>query len=259
MKVTGCGASHRGNLRAHNEDNLFVNGAYRKDVTVDNTLFREIREQGPFTYAVFDGLGGGDKGEIASLIAAERLAAADSYGLNGRMDSYILDAHNSIADYSRKEKLYEMGTTIAMVNISGSAAQVCNIGDSRVYLWRSGRLTQLSHDHNVKQSMIDSGIITAEDARKTNRGGELTQYLGIITEDDMEPEAYFTDIRLMNGDVILLCSDGLTNELDEDDIAETIEKNRDRGAERTAVTLVWKAVQGACRDNVTAVAICITE
>ena len=80
MKITATGASHRGNIRGHNEDNIYVDGAYRNDLSMDNVLISSRRTSGPYTYAVFDGLGGEACGEQASLIAALGLKAIEDRG-----------------------------------------------------------------------------------------------------------------------------------------------------------------------------------
>ena len=251
MKVSACGASHRGNKRGHNEDNIYVDGVYKYDLSEDNVLIRSRRRAAPYVYAVFDGLGGEDCGEDASLTAAVGLKAMEDINAVCDIDTYIAAAHKAIINESVRVSAPNMGTTVASVQIFDDHATVFNVGDSRVYLYREGRFTQISRDHSVVQSLIDKGIMQEEERYASRYAAELTQYIGMVFEDGVEPCADITTVSICPGDVFLLCSDGLTGELNDDRLCEMLEENN--SSEETAARLIKKALEGKCSDNVSAI------
>lgn len=252
MKVDACGASHRGNIRKHNEDNIYVDGVFRNDLSMDNVLIRSKRSSSPYMYAVFDGLGGEACGEQASLIAALGLKAMEDRCVAEDIETYISAAHKAIIKESMHRGVRNMGTTVAALMVCDNRATVFNVGDSRVYLFRNGRLTQLSKDHSVVQSLIDNGLLNEEDRSPGRYDGELTQYVGMISEDDVEPSAYKKTITIKPGDLFLLCSDGLTGEISEGHLCDLLDNNEDN-SEMKAVNLINKAIFGECRDNVSVI------
>ena len=249
MTISACGASHRGNLRGHNEDNIYVDGIFRKDISKDNILIHSKRERSPHVYAVFDGLGGEACGEQASLIAALGLRAMEDRNSSEDIDQYISTTHKTIISESVRKDARNMGTTAAAVRIMDDKATVWNVGDSRVYLFRGDELRQLSKDHSVVQSLIDNGLLKEGERSSSKYAGELTQYLGMVSEDDIEPSAYVTTEDLAPGDILMLCSDGLSGELGDEEMRRTIEDTKDRTAEFIAASLLKRAVDGECRDN----------
>ena len=258
MKITACGATHRGNIRKHNEDNIYIDGSFRHDLSQDNVLIKSKRETGPYTYAVFDGLGGEACGEQASLIAALGLKAVDERASVGNVDTYISTAHRAILQESVRKNARHMGTTAVAVHINEKRAMVFNVGDSRAYLFRNGNLMQLSKDHSVVQSMIDCGLMKESERNTSRYAGELTQYIGMVTEEDIEPSAFVAEFKLNSGDCILLCSDGLSGELNDSEICDLLRINKDKTPDYIVATLLKKVVDGAARDNVSAV-ICKIE
>ncbi|MBR0378181.1 MAG: serine/threonine-protein phosphatase, partial [Lachnospiraceae bacterium] len=151
-----------------------------------------------------------------------------------------------------------MGTTGAGAVISGDQATIWNVGDSRVYLFRNGDLTQLSRDHSVVQLLIDRGIIPEEESYRSIDAGELLQYLGMVPEDGTEPRAFIATEKLVPGDILLLCSDGLSGELGEEVLRDILEDSKDRTAEYIVTNLVKRAVDGRCRDNASVIVCKIT-
>ena len=108
---------------------------------------------------------------------------------------------------SREEELAGMGTTAVCALVRGGNAFICHAGDSRAYLVRDGRLTQLTHDHSYVQELVDCGTITAEEAEHHPQKNIITRALGV--DYRLDPE--FTSLAVQPGDILLLCSDGLTN------------------------------------------------
>ena len=253
MKTEACGATHKGNVRGHNEDNIYVDGSYRNDLEQDNVIIHSKRESGPYTYVVFDGLGGEACGEQASIMAAIGLRAMEDNGLVGDIGMYISAANRSIIQESIRKKAHNMGTTAAAAIVFEGHAVVFNVGDSRVYLFHEGELRQISKDHSITQTMIDSGLLKESDRNKSRFAGEITQYLGMVTEDDIEPEATVSDIEVRKGDILLLCSDGLTGELSDDEIRDIIANNIEDSASYLVARLLKRVVEGQARDNVSAI------
>lgn len=253
MKISACGATHKGNLRGHNEDNIYVDGTYRNDLSKDNVIIHSKREEGPHTFAVFDGLGGEACGEQASIIAALGLRAMEDNGSVGDVNMYISAAHKSIIKESIRKKAPNMGTTAAAAIIFEDHAVIFNVGDSRVYLFHNGELSQVSKDHSVTQSMIDLGLLNESERENSRFAGELTQYLGMITEDEVEPDATVSVVNIHEGDILLLCSDGLTGEISDGEIRDMIAGNIDDSAEYLVARLLKRVIDGQARDNVSAI------
>lgn len=253
MTVSAWGASHKGNMRGHNEDNIYVDGIYRDDLSEDNILIHSRRRSSPYVYAVFDGLGGEACGEEASLIAAIGLKAMEDINAACDIETYITAAHKAIINESVRKNARNMGTTVASVQIFDDHATVFNVGDSRVYLYRDNRLTQISRDHTVVQSLIDKGLLKEEDRYTSRYAGELTQYIGMESDEGIKPEVYTTTTSISPGDVFLLCSDGLNDEMSDEQLLDFLEDNSKSGAEAIAAKLIKKATDGKCIDNLSVI------
>ena len=254
MMIKACGASHKGNHRGHNEDNIYVDGSYRSDLAMDNVIIPGRRENGPHTFAVFDGLGGESCGERASYIGAAGHGEAEKNGSIREPDLFVSAVHHVIRKEADRIDAHNMGTTVAAVHTEGSRCTVFNVGDSRVYLYRDGGVRQLSRDHSVVQSMIDAGFMAEADRNTSRHAGELTQYLGMTSEEEIEPSAYCTEVQLMSGDLILLCSDGLSGEVDGDEIREVVETFKDKGMDKLALALIKRVVDKTGKDNISVIA-----
>lgn len=254
MVIKACGVSHRGNLRGHNEDNIYVDGSYRNDLSMDNVLITGRRESGPHTLAVFDGLGGESCGERAAYIGAACLAEAEKNGSIREPDMLVSAIHHVIQTEADRIGAHNMGTTIAAIHIEDNLGTVFNVGDSRVYLHRDGEMYQLSRDHSVVQTMIDRGLLKETDRNKNIHAGELLQYLGMNAEEEREPVASCREVLLIPGDVIILCSDGLFGELDKAEICEVAEAFKDKGMDRLSAALVKRVIDKTGRDNISVIA-----
>lgn len=119
----------------------------------------------------------------------------------------------------REESLAGMGTTGVCALVRAGQAFICHVGDSRAYLFRDGQLTQLTHDHSYVQELVDCGTITPEEAEHHPQKNIITRALGV----DFRVEPEFTSIRLEAGDMLLLCSDGLTNAVPREQIVELMQ------------------------------------
>lgn len=236
-----------GRIRTENQDNVYINGAFREDIA-DNSVFRRgdnAPDRG--LYAVADGMGGEKHGELAALIAVKELRSADvSDGCSG-LAGYLANRNADICDLMQKNDGARSGSTFAGLSVNGENADIANIGDSRVYLLRGGALSQISEDHTSVRQMVELGAITKEAARSHPDRHKLTQHLGIHPHE-MVIEPHTVSMQLKDGDLFLLCSDGLTEMLD-DQAIEAILSGAGK-LEGRAEALYDTAMQNGGKDNI---------
>jgi PPM family protein phosphatase len=243
VKVTweSAGATDVGRVRAHNEDSFVIDA-----------------QRGVFLVA--DGMGGHAAGEVASAIASEAVSSALRQGVDAGLGAQELaelmaetfhGAHRSIVNYSlAKPETRGMGTTLtALVVCDDGSFRLGHIGDSRCYVLRDGELTQLSRDHTLVQREVDEGRLTERGARRHHLSHVLTRALGADSLD--LPDVYSG--TLLPGDVVLLCSDGLTGMLT-DRMLRRVLMHGGELAERVAELVVGANERGG-RDNITAVLV----
>ena len=259
MHIDAFGATHKGNIRSHNEDNIYVEGAFRNDLKMDNVAITGGKEGRPRTYAVLDGLGGEESGEKASFIGALGIRRYDEEGRVSDVDGYVSLVNRSVIKEALKNDARAMGTTFVMLHVDEDRVIVANVGDSRAYLFREDSLKQLSRDHSVVQSMIDNGFMKESERHTSSHAGELTQYLGMRSEEDIEPAADVVTMSIFPDDVFLLCSDGLTGELSDNEIENIIREHSGKGAKYVALVLLKEALTKKGSDNVSVVVCRITE
>lgn len=247
--TAACG-SDKGLKRPENEDNFYFDGIYldadSKGTSECLTLEKSI--EGYTFLAVFDGMGGGDYGEVASFEAA---CQAKDYMASDKI--IPVDITPSLTEMCNElnQRVYErgfhlgaymMGSTLASLFFYSGRFWVCNIGDSRVYGFRNGRINQLSVDHTDEALMKAQG--------KTGRKPNLTQYLG-VNPDELCLEPFIKSYRYEEGDRFLICSDGVTDMVDKESITEII--NRASSPERAVERLIRKALENGGKDNITAI------
>lgn len=254
LNIKYSGESNVGKKRANNEDNFSLNGKIRSDVSENICRHSGSTSASKAIFAVCDGMGGDSFGEKASLAAVKELYAAKADEIREAARCSVHNANLNICD-SIRESGKQSGTTLAALYIADNTAVCCNIGDSRVYLYRDEALKRLSVDHSKAQSMINMGVVSEEEARNVKGGHELTQHLGIF-EDDMIIEPHFSEqIPLAEGDIFLLCSDGLTDMLTDDEIKELIAQNGD--STEICDRLINAALDKGGEDNVTVIILCV--
>ncbi len=219
----------------------------------DNFALRTF-EGGKYFAIVCDGMGGYAGGNVASEIAVktsvetveEMLPVSD---IEGALKNALDKSNNMIyAQALKSEELANMGTTAVAVWVENGTATVAHVGDSRAYIYSEGKLTQLTHDHSLVQTLIDNGTITPEEAKTHPYKNVITQALG----KDTLPEPSYVQCQLNENDVILICTDGLTNMLDDEQI-ENILSSRTEIAQETCDALVESANEKGGTDNITAV------
>lgn len=230
-------ATDVGRRRAHNEDSFLARSPI---------------------FAVADGMGGHSAGDVASAAVVTRLAEAVSDDFTDA-DTIEFGLRTATRDIGRAadEKQLGVGTTVTGAALSVLDGEpfwtVFNVGDSRVYLFEHNQLIQVTVDHSVVQDLIDAGVIRAEDAESHPDSNVITRAVGFNI--DSVPDYWVVPVRA--GLRLLLCSDGLTKELDHHEILALMAKGL--SATDTAKALVDAAVVAGGRDNVTTVVIDVIE
>ncbi len=248
MKISYQALTDVGRKRKGNEDSVFINAEQR-------------------LFVVADGMGGHAAGEVASKVAVDSinefvcLTSGDEeitwpFGLDqtisydgNRLKTAIRYANRKVLEATKEKSEYEgMATTVCAVLVDVDTANVGHVGDSRVYLYSEGALTQITSDHSWVNEQIQSGVISAEQARSHPLRNVVTRALGGRSDLLVDVQAR----QMKPGDVLLLCSDGLTTMIGDDDIARILGATPfDVG--RAANALVDEANERGGEDNITVV------
>ncbi len=196
-------------------------------------------------WLVADGMGGHEHGEVASALARDTVISQIRDGKS--VADAIRHADEEIIRHSKNRgESPPMGTTVAAVHIQQDKFEAAWVGDSRVYLW-NGTLKQLSSDHSYVQELVDTGAITMEQARRHPHRNVVTQALGVT--DPQQLRVGTVSGPLDAGARLLLCSDGLTEEVDDETIAEILGKDLD--PQELVDHLILAALDRGGSDNVT--------
>ena len=248
MRISSEARSDVGRKRKGNEDAISLN-----------------REQGLFVVA--DGMGGHAAGEVASRIAVDAIeefvtitggneeitwpfGLDESISYDGnRLKTAIRHANRRVIEAMRRSSEYEgMATTVAAVLVDGDTAHLAHVGDSRVYVWSGGQLAQLTSDHSWVNEQIQSGALSPEQARSHPLRNVVTRALGGRPDLLVDIQSR----RVRPGEILLLCSDGLTTMITDEDIARILrESEGDVG--RAAQVLVDTANERGGEDNISVI------
>jgi len=181
----------------------------------------------PPLFAVADGMGGAQAGEVASRLAAaafREFHGADELEPEERLAAIIQEANRRIYERAADDaQVSGMGTTITAALIGGDALIIGHVGDSRAYRLRSGRFEQLTEDHSLVADLVRSGRLTPEEADTHPQRSVITRALGTDPEVDVDTFA----VAVETGDLFLLCSDGLTTMVGDEDIRDLLARARD--------------------------------
>lgn len=224
-------SSHAGNVRSHNEDS-----------------YRAVPGLG--LWIVADGMGGHKGGEKASALAADFIVQEVRDG--EILSRAIARSHHAIKQAVVEEQGPEgMGTTVVVLKVFDTNCEIAWVGDCRAYMWDGTELRQLTKDHSYVQHLVDTGVIPAVDSAKHPYQDILIQALGAADMDDVAVDEIRED--LYAGEQILLCSDGLTKELDEEAIADVLALalNDQEKVDR----LIEAALENGGKDNITVVLV----
>jgi serine/threonine protein phosphatase PrpC len=228
MKLRAGARTDVGRVRKGNEDSY----------TAEEPLF-----------AVADGMGGHQGGEVASSLALETIGKGD-----GSLEKLVREANAAVYRRAAGDPgLAGMGTTVTILRADGDVLRMAHVGDSRAYMLRDGRLQRLTKDHTVVERLVDEGKLTAQEAEIHPQRSILTRALGVdealqVDQAAIEPRA---------GDRLLICSDGLTGMVDEEHIRHILTEKADPQA--AADALVEAANGAGGQDNITAIVIDVLE
>ena len=200
-------------------------------------------------YAVADGMGGHQGGEVASKLALETIGEGD-----GPVEQLVQDANAAVFKKASQDPgLSGMGTTLTLLRVDGDVIRIGHVGDSRAYMLRGGELQRLTKDHTVVERLVEDGKLTAEEAEIHPQRSILTRALGV--DERLQVDQAVIEPR--PGDRLLLCSDGLTGMIPEGSISKILAEHADpQGA---ADALVEAANQAGGQDNITAIVIDVLE
>lgn len=216
-------------------------------------------ENGAVTWAVVcDGMGGMAAGNVASVSAVEVIAGALEQNLSPKssasfvrnlLKTSIESANVRVYDMAQEnEEMRGMGTTVVVVVIIKGTAYFAHAGDSRAYLYSDDQLVQITTDHSVVQTLIEKGQLTEDEAKNHPNKNIITRALGVAPYIDID----FDEREICEGDTVLLCTDGLTNCIDDELIKLA---SSDNDFESLAERLVELANQNGGNDNITVVAV----
>lgn len=229
-------ASHVGYRRHTNQDNYICRGDYMpaENGGTDGILRGQITSSGMNVFGVFDGMGGEEQGEMAAYIAA---STCSEFAFGKKPEQALIafckSANERICDYVNEHSLTSMGTTAAMLLFTKKRICLCNIGDSKIFRFSKNTLGQISFDHVA---------ISAYGTKPP-----LTQNLG-IPETELVISPYLSSFDYHDGDVYLICSDGLTDMVSVQAIEQTLRECDETSA---AALLLEQALQKGGRDNIT--------
>ena len=223
----------------------------RSDQGLVRTNNEDSAYAGPRLLALADGMGGHAAGEVASRLVIESMRTLDDDDATGdllaALDRAVQVGNHAIAEQvEEKPELDGMGTTLTAILFAGSRIGLCHVGDSRGYLYRDGQLTQITRDDTFVQTLVDDGRITPEQA---HTHPQRSLIMRALTGAEVEPTLTVREARA--GDRYLLCSDGLSDVVSEETLAETLGSIADY--KDCADRLIELALRGGGPDNVTVV------
>jgi serine/threonine protein phosphatase PrpC len=248
LRISADAQSDVGRKRKGNEDALCLNDEQR-------------------LYVVADGMGGHAAGEVASRVAVDAIAEFVEltggnqeitwpFGLDetisyegNRLKTAVRHANTRVIEATRESAEYEgMATTVAAVLVDGDIANLAHVGDSRIYLWNGESIEQLTRDHSWVNEQIENGAISPEQARSHPLRNVVTRALGGRADLVVDIQSR----RMAPGDMLLLCSDGLTTMIPDDGIARILRESEGDVARATSA-LVSEANERGGEDNITVV------
>ncbi len=237
FRIDTAGQTHVGNVRKLNEDSYIV----RPEIGL---------------WAVADGMGGHDAGDFASQSVVEALSRLpeprSAPELLGNFEQAILDTNRLLRNEGLRRGDAVIGCTLAVLIVFGDVFACVWSGDSRVYRIQNGRIEQISRDHTVVQELLDNGSLTPEEAENWPQKNVITRAIGVADE----PELEMIQGRIEDGDIFVICSDGLTGHVED---AEILSESNRRPLQSYCDRLIELTLLRGAKDNVTVVAVSCRE
>ena len=269
-QVDVYGTSHPGCVRPHNEDNYLLCSLHKTMHVHATSLegahrLHSERDRLGFLAVVADGLGGLDRGEEASRVAIETIAGYAGHCMDcfyradptreaeflAQLQEAARRCHQKVVERSESHRDgTRMATTMTLLLTSGVRMYVVQVGDSRCYLLHRGKLLRITRDQTLAQQLVDEGTLTEEEAERSRFAHVLSSAIGADALHPVTSVFTFTP-----RDVILLCSDGLTRHVSDEEIRETLESLH--SAEQATKALVDLALERGGEDNVTVLIGCL--
>ncbi len=248
--------SEIGLKRTNNEDNLLFNGIIKEEKDGEFNKSEKLNlQEHTAVYGVFDGMGGYSKGERASFLTAKtaRDIFFGSFGSTAeeRLNAVVSMSNKIVREEIVKESNLKMGSTLSMLCFEGERFCLCDVGDSPIYIFRNGVLQKISLEHT--EADVYRRIYGEEPPK--DKKFPLTRHIG-MPEDKFKLEPYLNSGEIFENDIFLICSDGLTDMVDDEDIAE-IFRSAYSAAEMGDI-LVKKAIRNGGKDNITLVIVKVT-
>lgn len=241
IKINAFGKTDVGLMRTINQDSIFAS--------------TQPIGKLPNLFIVADGMGGHKAGDVASREAIERFV---KYACTTHMsdpanilDAGIISVNKDIFDMANSNRDYSgMGTTFVAASLVENHVYIANVGDSRLYL--IGRdIRQITRDHSLVEDMVRMGVLEREEARTHYKKNVITKAIGVADDKTSTPDIF--EIEVENGDKLLLCSDGLTNMVEDYDIKKIVKDND--SIEDAVRELIRQANENGGKDNISAILI----
>jgi PPM family protein phosphatase len=264
LRVTSCGLSDTGRVREHNEDQ-YVIAEIRRVLRIRHSSLPQpgslMAERIGHLLVVADGMGGHQAGEYASALA---VASVENIVLNTIGWLFRLPSEGVLAEFQeavrttdrwvteaaqRQPELKGMGTTLTVAYVIDNVLYVAHVGDSRCYLYRGGKLERLTRDHTFVETLVSEGLLAPEEARNHRMRNIVTNAIGGDTRG-VHPEVH--KHILAPGDVVMLCSDGLSEMVTDEEIAARLEADQ-TAPSNLCRNLVDRANAAGGTDNITVV------
>ncbi len=232
------------------ENSGFTHPGYKRENNEDN-FFTERFPDDSCLMAVADGMGGERAGEVASKIAVQCLEKFDpGADIESGIHDLIIESNLKILEYvEERPELFGMGSTMTIAYATKKKVHWTHVGDSRLYLFQKGRLLCITSDHTIPGILLKENEITEEAARRHPMKNMLLKCLGC--KDYCEPDT--GSFRVLPGDVLIICSDGLYGEITSEEMLSILESNWD--IDKTVQSLAGAALDSGGSDNVTVVGL----
>lgn len=251
MRFNTYGITDTGKYRKKNEDAIMVG----EKICTDGVLETEIAP--PFFAAVCDGVGGERSGEIAASLTLEKLLMT-TYSKVTELKTRVFGIHDELIEYGREHpESFNMQTTLCLVALDADNNISCiNVGDSRAYLLKSGKLKQISTDQSLRQFLNETGRSKIFEREKDKIKHVIISSLGNARQYPMVDLTNISD-KLERGDILMICSDGVYDKISDNYIKEVLCSSK--AISEKAESLVDKAIENKSRDNLSVILIEVKE
>ena len=245
-----------GQKRSSNQDNFYVNGCYIDHYNAVAERFDAVDSLNAHVLAVCDGMGGQADGDVAAMIGVSTISdysdslrqSENSQNASRTARRMLREANGRILEKC-KESGKKMGSTVSMLVVANQYVYACNLGDSEIYHKTQYGIERLSKPQTFAHELVDMGAISEDQASRSYIRNQLSQYLGMENIRGLKPNENFTTIR--NGDMLLICSDGVSDVLPNHSIYATLSSGRP--VRDIADALIEKALRKGSGDNLTVV------